>query len=187
MAVCRARLVSVPACLARTSVFYPSQLDQFPNIGRMFAFDTSDPMVGRDRALDVTAEDKPMVVGLIVLQLVATQPAVRQSPKTTVQRGTATALVTPKQQKLADARALLASAKRIQASYVPKPGQPSKAELDASIEQLKDKLDSLPEMSEMDQLRLEMVMEGLSKTESTLSNLLKKIGDTQGPIVQNIK
>jgi hypothetical protein len=128
-----------------------------------------------------------MIIGLVALQLLATQPAVRESPKATVQQGPATAVVIPKQQRVADARAMLASAKQIRASYAPGPGQPSKAALDASIEQLKDGLDSMSEMGEMDQLRLQMVMDRMSKAESTLSNLLKKINNTQSAIVQNIK
>ncbi len=48
-------------------------------------------------------------------------------------------------------------------------------------------LDSLSEMGEMESLRMQMMMDRLSKFMSTLSNLMKKISDTSGQIVQNLK
>jgi len=39
----------------------------------------------------------------------------------------------------------------------------------------------------MDQLQLQMAMDRLSKAMSALSNMLKKIGDTQDSITNNIK
>jgi hypothetical protein len=54
-------------------------------------------------------------------------------------------------------------------------------------EELKEKLDSMDEMSEMESLRLQMVMDRRSKFMSALSNILKKISDTQDSIVQNLK
>lgn len=48
-------------------------------------------------------------------------------------------------------------------------------------------LDSLSEMAEMESLRLQMAMDRMSKMMSTLSNLLKKAGDTASSITQNIK
>ena len=39
----------------------------------------------------------------------------------------------------------------------------------------------------MDQLQLQMAMDRLSKAMSTLSNVLKKISDTQSGITNNIK
>lgn len=59
--------------------------------------------------------------------------------------------------------------------------------IDQEIDQMQDKLDSLSEMGEMESLRLQMAMDRLSKLMSTLSNLLKKISDTQSQIVQNLK
>lgn len=60
-----------------------------------------------------------------------------------------------------------------------------------SIEQefdaMQNDLDSMSEMGEMESLRLQMAMDRLSKMMSTLSNLLKKISDTQSQIVQNLK
>jgi hypothetical protein len=43
------------------------------------------------------------------------------------------------------------------------------------------------ELSEMDQLRLQMAMDRLSKMMSTLSNILKKMADTASQITQNLK
>jgi hypothetical protein len=47
--------------------------------------------------------------------------------------------------------------------------------------------DSLSELSEMDQLRLQIAMDRLSKMMSTLSNILKKLSDTASQITQNLK
>jgi hypothetical protein len=127
-----------------------------------------------------------MIIGIIALQIVAAQPAENLSPKV-AEQGRATALTMPAERKLASARALLARATQVRANYAAQPGQPSNAELDASIDELKDKLDSLPEMGEMDQLKLQMLMDRASKAQATLSNLLKKISDTQSAVVQNIK
>lgn len=52
---------------------------------------------------------------------------------------------------------------------------------------LKTKLDSMNEMSEMTSLRLQMMMDRRSKFISTLSNIMKKISQTQDTIVQNLK
>jgi hypothetical protein len=52
---------------------------------------------------------------------------------------------------------------------------------------LKSQLDNMNEMSEMTSMRLQMAMDRRSKFMETLSNVLKKIGDTQSAIVQNMK
>ena len=52
---------------------------------------------------------------------------------------------------------------------------------------LKDRLDSMSEMSEMTSLRLQMAMDRRSKFVETLSNIMKKIDSTQETIVQNLK
>ena len=49
------------------------------------------------------------------------------------------------------------------------------------------KLDSMNDMSEMRSLRLQMTMDRRSKFISTLSNIMKKITNTQDTLVQNIK
>jgi hypothetical protein len=59
--------------------------------------------------------------------------------------------------------------------------------MDALIDQMKNDLDSMSEMGEMESLRLQMAMDRLSKMMSTLSNLLKKISDTASQITQNLK
>ncbi len=62
-----------------------------------------------------------------------------------------------------------------------------KTNIGAMIEQMKTDLNSMSEMSEMESLRLQMAMDRLNKMLSTLSNLLKKISDTSGQIIQNLK
>jgi len=63
----------------------------------------------------------------------------------------------------------------------------TKKDMDAARETIKDKLDSLSEMGEMESLRLQMAMDRLSKLMSTLSNLLKKTSETAQAITQNLK
>jgi hypothetical protein len=48
-------------------------------------------------------------------------------------------------------------------------------------------LDGMNEMSDMTSLRLQMTMDRRSQFISTLSNIMKKIGTTQGTIIQNLK
>ena len=95
-------------------------------------------------------------------------------------------LATRQQRMAADARALLDQAERARIAYRPRAasGQLRKAELEASIAETKD---SMADMSEMDQLQLQMAMDRLSKAMSALSNLLRKISDAQGSITNNIK
>ena len=52
---------------------------------------------------------------------------------------------------------------------------------------LRKKMTSLNETSEMTSLRLQMSMDRRSKFISTLSNIMKKISDTQNSIIQNLK
>lgn len=52
---------------------------------------------------------------------------------------------------------------------------------------LEAKLDSMSEMSEMTSLRLQMASDRRSKLMQTLSNIMKKISDTNNAITQNIK
>ena len=63
----------------------------------------------------------------------------------------------------------------------------SKADQDALIDKLKNDLDSMSEMGEMESLRLQMAMDRMAKYESTISNLLKKISKTSDDIIQNLK
>ena len=52
---------------------------------------------------------------------------------------------------------------------------------------LKQTADSLPDMSQANQLQLQMTMDRKSQLEATLSNMLKSIEDTQDAVVQNMK
>ncbi|MDQ6807262.1 MAG: hypothetical protein M3065_20430 [Actinomycetota bacterium] len=60
-------------------------------------------------------------------------------------------------------------------------------QLRAIRDDLRDRLDSMSEMSEMTSLRLQMVMDRRSKFVEALSNIMKKIDSTQETIVQNLK
>ncbi len=53
--------------------------------------------------------------------------------------------------------------------------------------ELKDKLDSMTEMSETTAMRLQMMMDRRSKFMETLSNMLKKMAATSNSITQNLK
>ena len=63
----------------------------------------------------------------------------------------------------------------------------TKKDIDATIDKMKDDLDSMSEMGETESLRLQIAMDRLSKMMSTLSNMLKKISDTSQSITQNLK
>lgn len=66
-------------------------------------------------------------------------------------------------------------------------GRTSLAQLNLEREKMNQQMDSLSEMGEMESLRLQMVMDRMSKMISTLSNILKKISETSSTIIQNIK
>jgi chromosome segregation ATPase len=59
--------------------------------------------------------------------------------------------------------------------------------LKALQQALNAQLDSMNEMSEMTSMDLQMAMDRRSKFVETLSNVLKKISDTQASIIQNMK
>jgi hypothetical protein len=61
------------------------------------------------------------------------------------------------------------------------------ADLRAVEDDLKGKLDSMNELSEMTSLRLQMMMDRRSKFITTLSNIMKKVSTTQESITQNLK
>ena len=63
----------------------------------------------------------------------------------------------------------------------------SVAQLQAVQEDLQNQLYSMSELGELASLRLQMVMDRRSRFMSTLSNLMKKIGDTDQQITQNLK
>ena len=58
---------------------------------------------------------------------------------------------------------------------------------DRLTDTIKDRLDSLSELGEIESLRLQMAMDRLSKFMQTLSNILKKMSDTDSEIIQNLK
>ena len=62
-----------------------------------------------------------------------------------------------------------------------------RSELDLVVDEMKQDLDSMSEIGEMESLRLQMAMDRLSKMMSTLSNLLKKLSCTASQITQNMK
>ncbi len=66
-------------------------------------------------------------------------------------------------------------------------GSMSKQQLSDLEDSIKNDLDSMSEMGETESLRLQLAMDRLSKMMSTLSNILKKMSDTDSSIVQNIK
>lgn len=122
--------------------------------------------------------------GLIALQPVQAQPLTKV---TSAQAVAPSVRLTPKLQLQSNAETLVAHAKTFSSSYTPRPGQPTKAELDAAIAAAKSAIDSQSEMGETESLRLQMAMDRVSKMTSTLSNILKKCGDTSQGITQNIK
>lgn len=128
-----------------------------------------------------------MIAALIAMQVMQPQPVMRPNSALVKPNAAANERRSESQRKISQARELLARAELVRANYVPAAGQPTRAELDASIEQMKDDLDALSEMGEMESVRLQMAMDRMSKLMSTLSNVLKKISDTQNSIVQNIK
>jgi hypothetical protein len=129
-----------------------------------------------------------MIGTLLAMLLAPAQPVTTLARPVSPQPGVQAATLQGRKQRLVtDSRALLEQAERLNANYAPAPGKPSKAEIDASIDQMKSDLDSMSEMGETESLRLQMAMDRLSKMMSTLSNLLKKASDTDQGIVQNIK
>ncbi len=65
--------------------------------------------------------------------------------------------------------------------------QANKIEVDNVKESLKNKLDSMSEMGQQEQLRLQMSMDRMAKTQRALTNLMKKISDTASQIISNLK
>ncbi|MEO8416011.1 MAG: hypothetical protein ABI472_20285 [Ginsengibacter sp.] len=63
----------------------------------------------------------------------------------------------------------------------------TKEEIGKAEQDIKDKLDTLSEMGETESLRLQMAMDRQSKMMTTLSNLLKKVSDSESSIIRNLK
>lgn len=64
---------------------------------------------------------------------------------------------------------------------------PDRDAMEREVETLKGDLESMNEMGEMDSLRLQMAMDRMSKMMETLSNILKKMSETDESITQNLK
>ena len=56
-----------------------------------------------------------------------------------------------------------------------------------ALQQQASQLDSTSDMSQEQQLKMQMAMDRYSKMMTTLSNILKKMSDTQSSITQNMK
>lgn len=67
------------------------------------------------------------------------------------------------------------------------PAKLTAANLNTLSSQLKSDLDSMNEMSELTSMRLQMAMDRRSKFVEALSNIMKKIDDSNSSILQNIK
>ena len=63
----------------------------------------------------------------------------------------------------------------------------TKGDIDTVCETIKNDIDRLGEMGEMESLRLQMGMDRIAKVLSTLSNLLRQVSDTAASMTQNIK
>jgi hypothetical protein len=60
-------------------------------------------------------------------------------------------------------------------------------QLDCIVDELQGKLDGLSDLSELDAMKLQMLMDRRSKFLEMLSNMMKKISETQAAIVGNLK
>lgn len=67
------------------------------------------------------------------------------------------------------------------------PAKPTFADLRTLPGQLQSNLDSLNDISQAQQMKLQMLMDQRSKLIETMSNLMKTMGDTSSAIIQNIK
>ena len=128
-----------------------------------------------------------MIMLLIAVQVSQVQPVLKPVQTTASPKIMLAPAATRRHQMVTDGEALLAQAQAASRNYTLRAGQPSKAELEASISQVKGDLDSMSEMGETESLKLQMAMDRLSKMMSTLSNLLKKMSDTDQSITNNIK
>ncbi len=63
----------------------------------------------------------------------------------------------------------------------------SLAELDAAVEKMSDHRDRLGDLTEEQQLRMQMYMERLTKADAMMSNAQKKFSETASQIISNQK
>ena len=59
--------------------------------------------------------------------------------------------------------------------------------LNAEIDKLKDSKDSLSEQSEQQQLKMQMIMDRMTKADAAASNMLKKFSEVASQIISNMK
>ena len=135
-----------------------------------------------------------MIASLLILLTAQSAPAMGMERAAQAQKPMATQsdarhgeVRQKKLRMVADGRALLARASQVEAAYSPAEGQPTKAELKASIDGVKSDVDSISEMGEAESLRLQQAMDRLSQMMAMLSSILKKVSDTQGSITNNLK
>ncbi len=67
------------------------------------------------------------------------------------------------------------------------PANASYAQIQQLVTQMNNQLDSLGDMSEQDQLQLQMLMDQREKLEEAISNMMKSQQDTASGIVSNLK
>ena len=67
------------------------------------------------------------------------------------------------------------------------PAKPTFADLRTLPAQFQTNLDSLNDISQAQQMKIQMLMDQRAKLIDTLSNIMKSISDTQSTIIQNIK
>jgi hypothetical protein len=60
-------------------------------------------------------------------------------------------------------------------------------QINQDVQDIRNKLDSMSEMGDMDSLRLQMAMDRLAKLMTTVSNIEKKFSETDNSIIKNMK
>ncbi|MEO6611308.1 MAG: hypothetical protein ABIT05_04220 [Chitinophagaceae bacterium] len=63
----------------------------------------------------------------------------------------------------------------------------TKEEIDELVSKMSDESDSLSEQGEQQQLRMQLVMDRMTKADEAASNALKKFSETANSIIQNLK
>lgn len=59
--------------------------------------------------------------------------------------------------------------------------------LQSEVDQIRSEKDSLSELSDQDQLKMQMYMDRMTKADSALSNAMKKFSETSSTIISNLK
>lgn len=59
--------------------------------------------------------------------------------------------------------------------------------LQSEVDQIRSEKDSLSELSDQDQLKMQMYMDRMTKADSALSNAMKKFSETSSMIISNLK